>query len=325
MTCVDAFKNVSISREGGELRIAPCCIAESRPVQSLDFYHDPYLVNIRSQWQSGTWPSACIRCQQAESSNQSSRRINSNQWYTDHNIHNTDVELLRLDYWTGDTCNLACVMCGPWASSAWKSELRLPLIERRHNSNDYWQQLPLDGLKYVHFHGGEPLLNKQHKQFLAAIPNPHQVHIYYNTNATVRAESDLLEIWAEFGLVQIDFSIDDIGPRFNYIRYPAQWNQVCDNLEWYKHTVSNNCMFAVTTVVSVLNRRYQDDLKNWLATNFTQSRFQDPVEHRLQDCEGVLDYRSVTPDTVKYLDSLDQRRGTNWRELFPLAQQDLLC
>lgn len=325
MICLDAFKNVSISRENGELRIAPCCIAESRPVQCLDFQQDPYLVEIRNTWQSGQWPSACVRCEQAECSGQSSRRINSNQWYQDHDVNNADTELLRLDYWTGDTCNLACVMCGPWASSAWKSELRLPLEQRRLNTNDYWQQLPLHTIRYVHFHGGEPLLSPQHQEFLAAIPTPQQVHIYYNTNGTVRANTKLLDLWARFGLVQIDFSIDDIGDRFNYIRYPAQWSTVCENLEWYKQTMPGNCMFAVTTVVSVLNRRYLEHLQTWLAEHFLHSRFQDPVEHRVQDCEGVLDYRQVSPDTVQYLDELDQRRGTNWRELFPLAQQDLLC
>ena len=325
MTCFDAFKNVSISRENGELHIAPCCIAQSRKVHTLDFYKDPYLVDIRNTWQSGQWPSACERCQHSEVSTGSSRRINSNQWYKDHAVNSPDAELLRLDYWTGDTCNLACVMCGPWASSAWKSELRLPLEQRRHNTNDYWTQLPLHGLRYVHFHGGEPLLSPQHQEFLAAIPNPQQVHIYYNTNATVRANARLLDLWVKFGLVQIDFSIDDIDSRFNYIRYPAQWSMVRENLEWYKNTMPSNCMFAVTTVVSVLNRRYLEELKTWLAENFSHSRFQDPVEHRLQDCEGMLDYRRISSDTVQYLDELDQRRGTSWRELFPLAQQDLLC
>lgn len=325
MICLDAFKNVSISREGGELRIAPCCIAESQPVQTLDFQQDPYLVNIRNTWQTGTWPGACVRCEQAECTGQSSRRINSNQWYQDHDINNNDPELLRLDYWTGDTCNLACVMCGPWASSAWKSELRLPLVQRRHNTNDYWQQLPLHGVRYVHFHGGEPLLSSQHQDFLTAIPDPQQVHIYYNTNATVRPTARLLDLWARFNLVQIDFSIDDVNERFNYIRYPAQWQAVCENLEWYKNTMPNNCMFAVTTVVSVLNRRYLGDLQTWLAQNFSHSRFQDPVEHRQQDCEGILNYLQVLPATVQYLDELDQRRGTSWRKLFPLAQQDLSC
>jgi sulfatase maturation enzyme AslB (radical SAM superfamily) len=322
MICLDAFKNVNITRDNGELHISPCCIAPLKKVNQLDFQNDQYLVAVRDAWSKQQWPDACVKCLKQEQQGLPSRRQHSNQWYKDHGVDQAMPELIRLDYWVGDICNLACVMCGPWASSVWKQELNLP--QKRFNNNQYWQELDLSRLQYVHFHGGEPLLSKEHRDFLAAIPNKQQVHVYYNTNATIQADNDLRDLWNEFRLIELDFSIDAIGDQFNYIRYPADWHAVSENLTWYREHAGHNCLFAVTTVVSVLNQDHVPELAAWLQSNFASSRFGDPVEHRLQPCEGVLAVDSVPEHTVKYLDQLDLRRQLDWRKLFPSAAEKLL-
>jgi MoaA/NifB/PqqE/SkfB family radical SAM enzyme len=210
------------------------------------------------------------------------------------------------------------VICGPGNSSAWKEELKIPLIERKNTVNYTWQDFEISKLKFIHFNGGEPLLSKEHMEFLQAIPNKSQVHLNYNTNGTILPTDRLLKLWEQFKLVQIDFSIDDIEDRFEYQRYPANWDRVKDNLQWYVDNSPVNCMFAVNTTVSILNQANLENLSAWLKSNFYVNRVTDPIEHRQQSAFGIfaLDYTDKSV-VVEFLNACDQRRGTNWRTIFP--------
>jgi hypothetical protein len=66
-----------------------------------------------------------------------------------------------------------------------------------------------------------------------------------------------------------------------------------------------------------LNQNNLATLDQWLLEHFTQSRFGDPIEHRRQNALGKF---SITSDIIQvrqHLDTLDQRRNTNWRIVFP--------
>ena len=136
MKCIDAFKNLNIEFKGTNLEISPCCISAKVKVDVIDFNHQ-HLVDIRNKWLTQQFPKECSVCQQAEQQNLESRRIGINRWYTDNDYNNLIPELVRLDYWTGDTCNLACVICGPDNSSQWKKELKFDLDNRHRIVNQY--------------------------------------------------------------------------------------------------------------------------------------------------------------------------------------------
>lgn len=317
-TCFDAFKNINIEYKKGRLEISPCCISSTHSVQTIDFKQDRELDAIRQVWQTGEFPVECLKCKQSEDSDGTSRRTGSNQWYKDNGCDNTEVELTRLDYWTGDQCNLACVICGPHYSTTWKKELNFIIPHTKAVVNKFWKNLDLSILKFVHFNGGEPLMSKEHINFLEDIPNKQNVHINYNTNGTVLPTKKLLDLWAQFKLVQLDFSIDDIERRFEYQRYPAIWTETVENLQWFLKNAPHNCMFAVNTTVSVVNQYSLNKLDSWLANNFCVSRFTDPIAHRKQPCSGRLSTKNTNKkEIVEYLDRIDQSRGTSWRDVFP--------
>ena len=320
LKCIDAFKNINIVAGNKGLELSPCCISPTESADSIDFANNNYLCDIRNQWNQGQFPTACNSCKTAESAGYVSRRQGVNQWYIDHGYDNDRVEMVRIDYQVGDLCNLACVICGPHFSSVWKQELHIPLLQRKVNVNDNWTDLDLSQLKHIHFNGGEPLLSKEHVKFLQAIPNKHRVQVNYNTNATIQASQELLDLWQQFELVQLDFSIDDVGARFEYQRYPANWSEVTSNLQWYIDTAPHNCMFAVNTSVGILNHANLDNLNSWLQKNFHTTRFTDPIEHRQQPTTGLFalqDAEKRKSRIVSTLDSIDQRRGTDWRAVFP--------
>lgn len=319
-TCVDAFKNLNIVNQQNLTQIGPCCLSPTQTVQFVDFHQDAYLNQVREAWQNGQFPTACEACQKQEINGQRSRRQGSNQWYQDHGLDNQQVELVRLDYWTGDQCNLACVICGPDWSSTWKQELNLPRQEQKVIINQAWQDLDLSQLKFVHFNGGEPLLSKEHVKFLQAIPNPAQTHLNYNTNGTVIPSTELIKIWQKFALVQLDFSIDDIEQRFEYQRYPAKWSELLKNLEWFRLHAPHNCMFSVNTAVGVLNYQTLSDLQHWLKQNFHTNRFGDLIEHRQQPVYGLLgleNWLEKRKEIFNFLETCDQRRGISWKRVFP--------
>lgn len=319
-SCIDAFKNLNIADYNGSILVSPCCISPAVKSKSTDFKNIQYLKEIRDSWTKEVFPDPCNVCKVAEASGIGSRRLGANQWYQDNGYNNTNVELIRLDYWTGDTCNLRCAICTPVLSSAWKQELNVSSSLKKSVTNYFWKQMDLSTLRSVHFNGGEPLLSKTHVEFLQELPNKKQIEISYNTNSTILPDSLLLDLWKEFKLVQIFFSIDDIEERFEYQRYPAKWNLVKSNLQWYLDNSPHNCMFAVNTAVGILNHANLDNLNNWLKTNFYVSKFTDPIEHKQQMTHGLFaldDAKKRSFKIKKFLDSCDARRGTNWRKVFP--------
>jgi sulfatase maturation enzyme AslB (radical SAM superfamily) len=315
--CLDAFKNIYIESQNNHLNIAPCCVSEPIKVSKIDFYNSNFK-KIRDQWTNNQYPPECGYCKNAEDNDLGSRRQGSNNWYADNGIRDSTVELIRIDYWVGDTCNLACLICGPHNSSKWKQEKSIPIKEVAANINKSWNNLDLNNLKFIHFNGGEPLLSKEHILFLAEIPDPAQVHLNYNTNGTILPSDNLIKLWEKFKLVQIDFSIDDIEERFEIQRYPASWNNVVSNLKWFYNYSPVNCMFSINTTISILNQSNINNIKSWVQDNFPYNRLQDPVEHRFQFAVGLFDiHNSDSQEIVKFLDELDLKRHTNWRKMLP--------
>ncbi len=76
----------------------------------------------------------------------------------------------------------------------------------------------LADIRYIEFTGGEPFMIAEHFDMLQGIVDrgiAGQVEIHYNTNGTqypARGEA----IWRHFKTVEIAFSIDDVGKRFEY-------------------------------------------------------------------------------------------------------------
>ena len=319
-TCRDAFKNLNIAINQGAISISPCCLVPTVKTKSINFQDNQYLLQIRHRWSESDFPPECASCQELESKGYTSRRQGANNWYKDHGHDNNQVELVRLDYWVGDTCNLRCAICGPNFSSAWKQELNVSPKLKQSVSNQFWKQIDLKRLRFVHFNGGEPLLSKQHVEFLHALPNKNLIHLNYNTNGTILPSDELQNLWQQFRLVQLDFSIDDIDQRFEYQRYPANWSEVKKNLQWFIETAPHNCMFAVNTSVGLLNHANLPNLTAWLKENFYVSRFTDPVEHRQQLVQGLFElegFQQRRAQIVRFLDACDRRRGTDWRKTFP--------
>jgi MoaA/NifB/PqqE/SkfB family radical SAM enzyme len=108
---------------------------------------------------------------------------------------------------------------------------------------------------------------REHFDMLQGIVNrgiAHQVEIHYNTNGTQWPE-DAEEIWRHFKTVEVAFSIDDVGARFEYQRSNAIWTEVVANVERFKELRLRhpNIRLQACITVNVFNVYYLEYVANW--------------------------------------------------------------
>jgi sulfatase maturation enzyme AslB (radical SAM superfamily) len=193
--------------------------------------------------------------------------------------------LMFLDLKLGNICNLKCRICGSWSSSQFASE-ELKFVDNKKESfhyqmlrdgawprenSQFWTELnsSLNDIRYLEFTGGEPFLIQEHFDLLQTLVDQgvaHQVEIHYNTNGTQYPEH-AEKIWQHFRHVEIAFSIDDVGARFEYQRTNAVWSEVCDNIELFKQmrARNQNISLQVCCTVNVFNILYLADVVTWIS------------------------------------------------------------
>jgi|TARA_R110000803_G_scaffold187469_1_gene249848 MoaA/NifB/PqqE/SkfB family radical SAM enzyme len=226
-----------------------------------------------------------------------------------------------ISIFTGEICNLACTLCAPDASTRWQDELKEYTIPQDEDLHDT-ELVDFTGAISITFGGGEPVLNKSTIPLLKKISNSAVILIHFN--CTVLPSRQLLDECARFDHIEFILSIDDTQERFNYLRWPANWDKVVKNILWMRENCPDNIRFAVNTVISRLNANTYHTVEEWINNNIPTNRSGYKTVCSTNESNGILNrfkhqaqYKGMTE--VEYLDQLDQRRKTNWRETFPLA------
>ena len=73
-------------------------------------------------------------------------------------------------------------------------------------------------------------------------------------------------MWTEFGRVDIAFSIDNVGDRFEYERYGAKWveaNQIIDDVHFAQSVDTPNITTQLCFTINIQNVYYLDELLAW--------------------------------------------------------------
>jgi sulfatase maturation enzyme AslB (radical SAM superfamily) len=170
---------------------------------------------------------------------------------SNHRLHMLDLR------WK-NTCNFACIYCGPDLSSAWASELNLP----QHIKEDALQQSleyiysNLSTVEHIYLAGGEPLLIKENLVLLKKIHeiNPN-VEIRINTNLSI-INNEIYNLLKQFKNVHWTVSVDGIGKEFEYVRYGGVWDQFIDNLQQLRQDfekINFNSTWCIMTAYGVLD------------------------------------------------------------------------
>jgi sulfatase maturation enzyme AslB (radical SAM superfamily) len=103
----------------------------------------------------------------------------------------------------------------------------------------------------IYINGGEPTLIKQHITFLNRLATiaGNNVELRYNINAT-NVDEEIIEVWNKFKVVKIQCSIDDLGIRNEYIRWPTKWETVLGTIDRLQ---KERFDLAITQTISFMN------------------------------------------------------------------------
>lgn len=283
--------------------VRPCCLADDEicddtgkkfrltqtPLTAIQ--NSAEMQRLRTEFLNGQQPKTCRRCWNEEDSGRTSKRMHSierlrhilpdQEWTID------AKPLMFLDLKLGNICNLKCRICGSWSSSQYATEeiQFTPAQDKKtsfayqmlregawpRESKLFWNELEnnLAQIRYIEFTGGEPFLINEHFDLLQRLVDlgyADQIEIHYNTNGTVYP-AGAEEIWEHFKTVEIAFSIDDLGDRFEYQRTNAKWDEVQQNIEKFfklKRYLPTIIQLQVCTTVNIFNVRYIDQVAQWL-------------------------------------------------------------
>lgn len=212
--------------------------------------------------------SECERCYKEEKYNGNSRRLRANQKSVifngpafEHSIRqspgykkflhshqhqgSTTTEPIDLHIDLGNYCNLACKMCNPQASSTIASqEVRWGIKSSQQYLGSDWtrntqvwenfktQLLQLNGLRNIHFMGGETLLTDRFEDLVDTMIQHQRFDLCFSfvTNGTV-FKPQLIEKLKKFSRVGIEVSIETVDEHNSYQRQGTDTNLVLSNIE----------------------------------------------------------------------------------------------
>ena len=326
----------------------------------------------RLEMLDGKMPNPCMRCYKEERRGIKSKRLTENENYNNFTIDTAkqqtqvdgtiDPQLEFVELRLGNICNAKCATCNPASSSKWvvdynKLSKELDFVTNYNDLDDFawpekekfWDDLyaHTENVKTFYINGGEPTLVKAHWKFIRRLISEGRtdVTLWYNTNM-ISIPDFAFELWEKFKHVKISCSIDDLGDRNQYIRFPTKWDSVESNLDKLKNYPWLDV--SVNQTISVYNYYYLPEFWNYMKERglFVHHNFVHdptflspaslPIEFRKQCHERFIEsgweqWRTdnlvnsfsqstnptVTEQAKKYISALDRIRNTRFEEIFP--------
>lgn len=307
--CYHPWVGLDITTQGD---FRPCCKYNKGLAKNLkDYVNSEELKQLQQDFLNGLAPSGCSRCWEDEAAGiQSKRQIDFKHVFNETAPNLDKFKVLSLPF--GNTCNLACRTCSSFASSKWshhenkiKNVISVPKIFKHqkfykdHNFIDNIKSIS-DDLIDITFPGGEPFITgiDEHLDYLDFLikNNTQNISLTYITNVTTFPTEEFWTRWKNFKHVNIQMSIDGTNERFEYIRWPADWNICYTNIKKYQEakTQNPNLQLSISHTVSVFNIFYLPEFFVWCL----KEKLPEPY---IGMVESPLHYNiQVLPEEIKY-------------------------
>jgi len=278
--CFSPWTNVDISPNG---TLSPCCKFQLKHYDKIynilddgvdEYLQSNFLEQLKTEIKQDRWPAGCERCQIDEQNGVESKRILDRQrWHSHYDKHQTD-KVLTASIAFGNTCNLKCITCNSYSSSKWHQEYKeIYNIEHRplhFYRKDFVKQFTscVPDLIHLDIPGGEPFLSGVDEQkslmdFYIATGQAKDITLHYTTNATIYPDQSWWDRWQHFREIDMQLSIDGVGSRYEYIRYPADWSTLQTNVARYQSVKDANFRLSISHTVSAYNIFYLDEFVQW--------------------------------------------------------------
>jgi MoaA/NifB/PqqE/SkfB family radical SAM enzyme len=277
--CHDIHSSLNVRWSAQGWKVSPCCFIKNNHID----------INNKN-WFTELWPelrkdnlnnkplnsSLCKACINDESIGKQSRRLGEI-IKRGEKIKKQQAGIKYLEISLDFTCNQACMICGPGASSLWRKYTIEKItasspIATNNDIENLLKNVNLTELDTVQIMGGEPLITERHIELLLFLEKRgcdlSKIELWYHTNGSCRVEKTVLDLWKKFKLVILYFSIDDVDKGFEYQRYPGNWRQLVENINWFKNEVSNNVLLRMERTISLLNAHRLLELEKYNLIKF---------------------------------------------------------
>lgn len=270
--------------------VFPCCMYNSKvPLGNLnqntieEIFSNVETTKLRQELLDNQQPLGCKRCYELEESGMTTLRqsTNLNKSYIpiiNHIKENkvlTTLETKSIDIRFSNICNFKCRTCGPELSHKWGAEI--PLLKNQPDPGiiqipreKFWNfyERALETVEEITFAGGEALMQEEHYATLNKLIElkKFDIKIYYTTNLSILKykQYDLFETWKKFNNVEIYASLDDSGPRGEYLRKGTDWSKIEENR--IKLLELPNVKFSITPTISLFNVwHFPDFQQDWVS------------------------------------------------------------
>lgn len=251
----------------------------------------------------------CNACYSVEDNALSKTTNESNRsWYKKIAVKQSNLDIFDntenfkpvvLDLRWKNTCNYACVYCGPDLSSTWESLVNGKKVAIEETVLDQSKQYIFDRLAsvdHVYLAGGEPLLMKDNVALLdqLLVKNPN-VEIRVNSNIS-NVNNPVFERLKKFKNVRWTISVESRHEIFEYMRWPGNWDMFVKNALTIKELVGDQINFNM--VWCALNStEILDTFDTLIDLGFHENMF---VVQCLQS-PASLSVLQLPPDVIKNL------------------------
>ena len=256
-----------------------CCVSSiklgnlsSTPVNEI--FQQETITQIRQQFLNGEKPEGCNSCWKKEATGLSSFRkfhisLLQQKLLTKY-IDNPTIT--SLDIKPGNTCNFKCRICSPTSSSRIAQEsLQFKGIPLRANTEWFEHDIIdlqfdelLESLNNIDMYGGEPWLIKKFARLLNVAVEQgfsSNIRLHFNSNGSIYP-THLIDIFKYFKHVDVQFSIDNVGARFELER-GGDWLAVEKNILDIQRLGLSNVKLNVMPSVNIMNVLYLDEVIDW--------------------------------------------------------------
>ncbi len=259
---------------------------------------------------------------------------------SDGEVNARQFPLREMDIRFNNHCNLRCRHCGPVSSSSWYSEahkfgevevieggellLQLEEVEGKVKATfdrSNWSETvdfrsekisDFQNVRRIYFAGGEPLLQKKHHELLETLVEKnlsHLIELEYNTNLTYLPAATL-QLWEKFQKVKVGVSLDGVQDHFQYIRFPAKFSAVVENLKKLDQS-ADHIQVWISYTVNVLNVAHLPATYEWIF----QQGFQKigkkvnrpPVSLRMLNAPARLNIQNMPLSAKEYVQKRFER------------------
>lgn len=317
-----------------------------------EYSNSEFFKNLISDMKSGNFGMGCGDCIEDEKLGHQGMLYYGNRKYTQTETFLPQDAEIKF----GNLCNAGCIMCSGYNSSLLESENkkyselsnfrsfnaheRTAWYEDEEKFNDLAKTA--SKLEKIRFTGGEPTVRGLLTKFLREVARHNtDIKIQITTNGNSIGQ-DLINILKEFKHAEFNISVDGYGEANDFIRWPVKWSNINRSIDLIK-TLPDYSIIAETSL-QVCSLSSLEDLIQWAADKEIRWNFNtvyapehlqpciasDQIKDKVMnipglDIEKYLRFNSTTHDIqdlrekcVRYLDTLDQIRGTNWRNVISI-------